>query len=129
MQAQGTDGLSRGSFNEGVTFGEAMHRFCPWGQSAIEREPALKSWIESWFMDSEFLTPRDWFIRGHDHDGGQVNQYRMWEWTIRKGNLVWVPPPAAANVAIEELRKSHIKRQSSTHLIIIPHLFTHLWKK
>ena len=31
MQAQGTDGLSRGSRTEGVTFGEAMMKYCPWG--------------------------------------------------------------------------------------------------
>jgi hypothetical protein len=40
---------------------------------------------------------------------------------------VWAPPPAAAVVAIEELRKACIKRQNSLHLVIIPCLLTQEW--
>ena len=41
MKAQGTDGLSRGHMREGVSLGECMEQFCPWGKTALEREPKL----------------------------------------------------------------------------------------
>ena len=41
--------------------------------------------------------------------------------------LCMVPPPAAADAAIEELRKARMKRKESCHIIIIPKLFTTLW--
>ena len=31
MKAQGTDGLSRGNTNEGVSFGVTMLKYCSWG--------------------------------------------------------------------------------------------------
>ena len=106
-----------------------MSRFCPWGVSALDRQPELKNWIATWFEKPDFFSPKDWFVRGHDHLGGKVNKYKFWEWNIKSGNMVWTPPPAAADAALEELRKARIKRQRSTHLVIIPNLFTHLWKK
>ena len=30
IKAQGTDGLSRGNTNEGVSFGDTMFKYCPW---------------------------------------------------------------------------------------------------
>ena len=129
MKAQGTDGLSRGNCYEGVSFGESMLKYCPWGIDAFSRSTALKEWIDEWFLSGEHLTPKDWYIRGHDHCGGYFDDYGFWRWHIKKGNFIWSPPPAAADVAIEELRKARIKRQESTHVIVIPKLFTHLWKK
>ena len=49
--------------------------------------------------------------------------------TIKRGTLVWSPPPAACDVALEELRKARIKRQDSTHIIVCPRLMTPLWMK
>ena len=46
-----------------------------------------------------------------------------------KGSYVWAPPPAAADVALEELRKALIKRQDSTHFFICPRLMTTDWLK
>jgi hypothetical protein len=40
-----------------------------------------------------------------------------------------MPPPAAADVALEELRKALIKRQTSTHLFIVPRLLTPEWRR
>ena len=45
MKKQGTDGLSRGHFKEGVCIGELMDKYCPWGKFAHERSPLLKSWL------------------------------------------------------------------------------------
>jgi len=47
MIAQGTDGLSRGSVDQGVGSGEAMTKFFPWGLSACQRSPRLETWIKS----------------------------------------------------------------------------------
>ncbi len=41
----------------------------------------------------------------------------------------WFPPPAAADVALEQLPIARIKRQDSTHLIVIPRLLTPKWLK
>ena len=41
MMAQGTDGLSRGQMHEGISLGDAMEHFCPWGKSALDRSPKL----------------------------------------------------------------------------------------
>ena len=48
---------------------------------------------------------------------------------MQSGTFVWDLPPGAADTALEELRKARIKRQSSLHIVLIPKLFTHLWKK
>ena len=62
MIAQGTDGVSRGQWNEGVTAGLKMLSFCPWGKTALEVAPRLKLWLESWLpSNAEFLEPEDWF--------------------------------------------------------------------
>ena len=129
MIAQGTDGLSKGSVDQGVGLGEAMTKFCPWGHSACQRSPRLETWIKGWFKNAKFLEPADWFVRGHDHKGGSFYKINFWQWTIQKGNYVWIPPPAAADAAVEEIRKARMKRQCSTHVIVIPKLFTHIWMK
>ena len=129
MKAQGTDGISRGSLREGVSLGDLMHSYCPWGESCLDRSPIIEDWIRSWVPNSEFLTPNQWFERGHDHSGGYRDQQGFWRIKERPGHLVWTPPPAAADAMLEELRKARIKRHVSTHYVLIPTLFTHLWKR
>ena len=41
MIQQGTDGISRGQRYQGVSIGETMSSFCPWGESALDRSPNL----------------------------------------------------------------------------------------
>ena len=48
---------------------------------------------------------------------------------MKPGTFVWAPPPAGASVCLEELRKARMKRQKSTHVVIIPKLMTSLWLK
>ena len=48
MIAQGTDGLSRGSFLEGVARGEHMLSFVDLAFNAFERQPALLKFVQSW---------------------------------------------------------------------------------
>jgi hypothetical protein len=130
MKAEGTDGTSRGQFREGVNVGEAMLDFIPWNESARERTPCLEPWLRSWMGDGvEFLDPAGWFTRGHDHLGGCKDARGFWHQEIVPGKFVWTPPPAAADVALEEMRKARIKRQDSTHYFVCPRLLSPEWVK
>jgi len=130
MVKQGTDGISRGHLREGISIGEQMLDFCPWNLSSLERSKELKHWLEEVFGKKlEFLEPHQWFNRGHDHAGGSRDYNGFWRLKLRKGMFVWSPPPAAADAALEELRKARLKRRISTHIIVIPKLLTPLWLK
>eukprot|EP00980_Cylindrotheca_fusiformis_P018324 scaffold5977_cov98-Cylindrotheca_fusiformis.AAC.1 len=137
MISQGTDGLSRGGLNEGVMGGKPMTAFIPLHLSAFQRTPLLEPWVRSWAgKQAVFLTPDDWFLRGHDIVGGDhvaaspsSGTVAFWRPIVEAGVLVWSPPPAAANVALEELRKARIKRQTSTHIFLVPRLCTPSWLK
>ena len=139
MMAQGTDGLSRDQMREGVSLGRAMNDFCPWGKSALERSLSLKIWFEDVCGPKlEVLAPEQWFSRGHDHSGGCFDSPEhlsdnfkptFWRPNIKQGIYLWHPPPAAADAAIEEIRKARIKRTQSTHVVAIPRLFTPQWLK
>ena len=77
----------------------------------------------------EFLTPEGWFTRGHDQKGGDYDAHQFWQHTILPSKFVWTSPPAASDVALEELRKAIIKRQDSTHFFVCPRLLTPEWLK
>jgi hypothetical protein len=132
MIAEGGDGVSRGLLNEGVMAGEDILSFIPLHLSAIERSPTLLGWLNSWINQHlEVLTPSDWYELGHDirgwtHPGKNCLFSRP---VLRKGVCGWFPPPAAADVALEQLRIARIKRQDSTHLIVMPRLLTPKWLK
>ena len=76
------------------------------------------------------LAPMDWFQLGHDIDGWTRCQDGFSRPRITEGmTYIWAPPPFAAEVAIAELRKARIKRQSSSHVFICPRLCTTLWQR
>jgi hypothetical protein len=128
MRAQGTDGVSRGQMKEGVSAGCSMLSFIPLHLNAIERSPAVEPWLKSWLgKDAEVLSPEDWFERGHDLLGGKYDAKGFWRHATKKGTFIWNPPPAAASVAIEELRKARIKRQDSMHVFVCPRLMKPEW--
>jgi hypothetical protein len=48
----------------------------------------------------------------------------------KKGGLfLWTPPPAVADVAIEELLKARHKRTDTFHVVMIPCLMTLRWRR
>ena len=132
MIAQGSDGLSRGNLSEGVMRGIDMRDFIPIHKSAFERSPALAAWLDSWTDgEASFLDPTDWFWRGHEVVEGEyeVNSEGLVFPKTEPGTFIWSPPPVAAGIAMEELRKSRHKSAESTHLVVIPRLFSTEWRR
>jgi hypothetical protein len=109
----GVDGLSRGDYNAGVMTGEKMLYFVPLAESASDRSNELLYWVHSWAGDAGgrqkvlVVPPTEWC---GVHPNG--------------GTYIWLPPPAAADVAIEWLGQSIHKRPDSTHLVLVPQLMT-----
>ena len=68
MIEQGTDGLSRGLPFEGLVGNKKdFLTYLPLDMSAFERSIKLKPWIKGWLpKDPVFLSPEDWFEKGHD---------------------------------------------------------------
>jgi hypothetical protein len=64
MQAQGTDGISRGDKSMGVMQGIPMEEFCPLHKTAFERSPNLRTWLTEATKSLEpvFLEPKDCLI-------------------------------------------------------------------
>lgn len=116
MIAQGTDGLSRGQTGEGVFRKGEFLDFVPLHLNAVERQPdGLEEWVNYWFGQGEkihWLSPEGWFLEGQ-----QLNR------------CVWVPPPAGADAALEQLAKANHKRPHNMHVVLIPRLMTALWRK
>ena len=79
--------------------------------SALEVSDNLQGWLEEsipWKL--AFLEPEDWFYKGHDLNGVSPDAKGFWRNIVNPGNFVWSPPPVAAQVALEKLRKSRLKR-------------------
>mmetsp|Transcript_21443 Transcript_21443/g.30696 ORF Transcript_21443/g.30696 Transcript_21443/m.30696 type:complete len:502 (+) Transcript_21443:2685-4190(+) len=131
MISQGTDGISRGNFLEGVMTGIPMLEYVPLHLSALTRSADLIPWLESWCpIPTIFLSEDDWFFKGHGITGGSFNHEHVWVPTsLAKGLFVWSPPPAAGRAAIDQLAISRHKRPFLTHLFVCPRSLTHLWRK
>jgi len=130
MIEQGTDGLSKGQMYEGVMSGSSMLSFISLHLTASKRSPQVIDWVKSWASDDgkrsvEVLSPEGWFTRGRDHYGaGRRNIDGYWMPEYKAGIFIWEPPPGVARFAIEQLRQARMKRQHSTHLLLIPRLMT-----
>ena len=130
MISQGTDGISRGRLNQGVSLGENMLKHCLWGKNALDAAPKLLEEIKHWTTSPiTVLRQRDWYELGHDVQGWRLGYKGLKFLVVRSGFCLWTPPPCAGDVAVEQLRISRSKRKRSTHCVIIPRLMTPLWLK
>ena len=108
------------------------------GKTALEVAPKLENWLKTWLLDNaEFLEPKVWFYRGHDRNGGKVEDWfdreqdlkgrkvepsGFWRYAIKHGCMVWTPPPGVGLISLEQLRNARLKRQRSMHAVVIPKL-------
>ena len=100
--------------------------------SASERNPDLVPWIRSWCgEDATLLDPEGWFKAGHGIGGWVLGEdgFERPTFSSNRGTYIWVPPPIAAEVAMTEMRKARIKRQSDCHIFVCPRLCTTQWVK
>jgi hypothetical protein len=66
----------------------------------------------------------------YGHTSGEPDSNGLWMPTESGETwMLWVPPPAASDVALEELLNSRHKRDYINHVVVIPRLMTHLWRK
>jgi hypothetical protein len=95
--------------------GVPLIQYLPLNLNAFERCPNLKEWlldISSGFGPFEVLEPEGWYTKGHT-----------------SGNFIWAPPPAAADVVVEQLSMARHKRPGCFHLVVVPRLMTVYWRK
>ena len=116
---QGTDRLSRGVVKVQDLIPKPLREYASLNLHILQRLASLSSWIRSWIgLDYFMLEPEHWFIDAHNIRF--TSERKMF---IQSSTYVWTPPPCIANVAIEQLRYMRIKRQRSTHVMIVPKLF------
>mgnify|MGYP003497972986 CR=1 FL=1 len=90
--------------------GRSMVSYVPLSKSALERSEGLEDWIRSRAGAAmETLAPSDWFLRGQGILGFDLDERGYTMPSYRAGTFLWVPPPAVALTAIEELRRSRHK--------------------
>lgn len=109
MIETGVDGWSRGDFESGVSLGYDLRHYLPLARTAFEVAGCtLIPWLRNW-MGSSYkapLTPEGWFWGGH-----------------LPGIHVWIPPPAAALIALRQLSRTRHKRPYHiTHVVLIPRI-------
>jgi hypothetical protein len=128
----GVDGFSRGNMFEGVMKDpEKFLEDVPLHKGVGERSEAMMDWLCKTFgiTSENVLEPSDWFVRGHDVTGWHKRKVSPWFPELKPSTFLWTPAPAAANYAVEQLRKARHCRQESMHVMVIPRLFTSLWRK
>jgi hypothetical protein len=99
-------------------------------KSALEVAPELLDWFQGLVgKDLVPLSPEDWFEKGHDiHGWEDPKSFQYFPYpVIKQGKYLWAPPPGAADVALEELRKARHKRQESLHVFVCPRLLSTKW--
>jgi hypothetical protein len=115
MIEHGTDGLSRGDFSSGVMAGRDFLSLLPLNKGAIDLSSSLPMWIREYLpgrLDWDVLTPLEWFTKSHSN-----------------GHFIWAPPPAIADVALEQMCESFLIRPWNAHVFICPAHMTYWWRK
>jgi len=61
--------------------------------------------------------------------GGEKNEDGVLIPKYRSATYIWTPTPAAAQIAVEKMRRARLKREGSTHVVVIPRLMAPEWRK
>ncbi len=123
MQAQETDAHSQGS-----PFKLDPIQQVPLHLSAVTRSMAVTQRCQSFLPPTlELLTLSidDWSYAGHRLTTTTSSPHAriFWRASVLSAEttaFLWMPPPAAGRVAIEQLTLSRLKRPSSTHIFASP---------
>ncbi len=131
MIAQGTDGLLQGSLLEGVMIGHDILHFIPLAYGALERQPSLVNYVQSWVGNTlhrevNVLKVNGWFEEGHGIIGGFKDAHGIWmPKHVENGRVyLWSPPPIVANVALKECMKAIHKQMDAFRIFLILRLFS-----
>jgi hypothetical protein len=116
MKDQGTDGLSRGDLTGGVMVGDRFLKYIPLNKSVLDRAPDFKREFEKGLPGKgwKWLDYEDWFEGAFEYD---------------HGCYVWTPPPALADVALEQMCEVKHVHPHTSHVFLCPVLMTAHWRK
>jgi len=95
----------------------------------------VATWVSSWIPPGHTLhslTPVEWFTVGQGCWGGSANPDGIWtpdSSSVQHLVRLWLLPPAAADVAVEQLSFSRHKRPDLIHVFICPRLMMQHWRK
>lgn len=113
---QGMDGLSRGDKTAGAMAGDDFLSHVPLNETALERCPSLKTWLES------VLPGDDWMLL--DKEG--------WCRDVcddPDGKLLWAPASCVAHICLEQMCEVRHMHPNSSHVFICPAIMTVEWRK
>ena len=115
MIAQGTDGLSRGDLMTGVMAGSDMLLYVPLNKTVVQRQEGVVDWLMSC---------------AHNVAGWRTLEARdKFDEAFEQGNFVWVPPPAIADVAVDQLCEACHIQTHTAHIFVCPALMSNRWRK
>ena len=124
MTQQGTDGTSRGELPL-HSIDRPLRASVPLNLTCFERSTALMGWLESWVGSKRmFLKLSNCFVEAHDlrfSSSNKIDNPRAL--TFESTTCIWSTLPSLGDAALEQLRYARIKRQTSTHVFVIPKLF------
>ena len=109
---------------EGVMAGHDMLLVVDLSRTGVECHPPVLDWVWSWTGQPGLmpLLPEGWFDEGHGLVGGLLGVHKVWIPSHEPKNrlLLWAPPPAVSDAALEELLKARHMRTDTFHVVLIP---------
>ncbi len=130
MKATGVNGLSRGDHMEGMMAGDDPMFFLPFHMGVDTRSQGrVGKWVWSWWRISDRSPNLD-----QSHDWGrlplvEINHDNMFELKDIKAARLWLPPPAAMEVAIKLLWEDKLAHPRWPHVFVVLRFMTHMWRR
>ena len=100
--------------------------------TALDRQPLLVRWVQSWVPSPTLttLSVQDWFSKGHGI-GGWARSATGFHHPSELPTqwFLWSPAPALTDAMLDELEEARHKRKQHNHIILVPRLMTFAWRK